>query len=130
MSRVQRMAAATGSPAAAAIGPVRDATSTGSILWAIPAEWSGKFVRFTLQAGTRGFIRFGTSAAVTVDGTTENAIDGVTGVITVGTAQPHIVLEPGASVDELIDPSWTHLAHLEGATGGFLIAALKTANVS
>lgn len=126
-SQIERQAAASGSPASATIGPIRVATVTSTAVIAIPAEWLGKYVRFRLVDGTRSYIRFGTVIGVDVDATTNNTVDGSTKVVTVGTKQPHLVLEPGESVDEFVDSSWLYFAHIEGATGGFLIAALKTA---
>lgn len=115
-------------------GTVRRAATGTAEVWKIPTEWLGKIVDFKFYDSaltTRAYIRFGTSASVLVDATTVSDVDGATKAITTNATpkEPHIELEAGQEKSERIDKRWTHLAHLESATGGYIMATLRVGEI-
>lgn len=131
MSTIDRMAADASTPSGATISSVRLATTTSAEVVEIPDEWKGRFVRFALHGTAAdtaiaklGAIRFGTADSVSVSLTTTTTL--ASNVPNEVATVPHVVLDCPGFADERIDPSWTHFAHIEGATGGYFVATLKT----
>lgn len=94
---------------------------TSAELLEIPADCIGKFVRFQSTAGSGAAvdigIRFGDSGAACVIGDRSSlSVAALTADVNV----PHLYLVAGQSERIRLDPSWTHLSHISGATTGCL----------
>lgn len=126
----ERQAAAVSVPqvaeSAGAPVSVLRANVTSAEVWVIPEYWKGKYVCFRQIGGQRAAIRFGTAVGVSVSLTATATLS--TNTLTAAAATPHIVVEAGNAEHELIDPSWTHLAHISPDTAGYLLATVRTAD--
>lgn len=122
-SKTERMASDVSTPEGAALAAVRRATVTTAEVWAIPAAWVGRFVRFDAETQDV-YIRFGTADTVSVSASSTSSL--ASAVLTAAGTEPHLIVRAGTFVDERIDAQWTHLAHISDATDGLLAAALKS----
>jgi hypothetical protein len=108
--------------------PHARSTVTTAELLVIPAGWAGKYVRFASCAGSGAAvdiaIRFGDATAVAVIAD-RSTIDG-SGNLTADVNAPHALVIAGTTERFRLDPSWTHFAHISGATTGCLRFALAT----
>lgn len=109
--------------------PHSRASDTTAEVLAIPTDWIGRFVMLHADAGSGASVaiavRFGTSASMTVPVIATHS-GGTPPALTADDAVPHVVLKADERIRVRLDPSWTHLAHIAGATTGRLRFALAS----
>ena len=132
-TRVQVQVANVGTPSGVTLDTAQRATVTSHELLVIPDSWKGRFVRFEClgTTGSPGYavVRFGSADTVQAALTASTRAAGpspAAGTLTAAGTEAHLVIPEDSYRDERIDPTWTHLSHLSGATGGLLVMTVKT----
>lgn len=127
MSQVEIYAASAGTPASGTTKRASVIAPGNTTDWlTTPADWLGKYVRWTFVGAAPTdvcYVRFSATTAPTVSLT---ATVVASNVLAASAAEPDLVLPNGVPVDDILDKRFLFFAFIASAASGKLYVQLKT----